>query len=260
MDMHSGVGVLFGNSRKLQEPLLVSFGKKGVTAPAVGMGVLVHGCAGPVVLQDVLHVPQLSVPLFSVKAALGRGMSVHFCPPKHAGDQDDVVVMQGNQVALTATPCGNLDYLDTAPMVGTAGVAVASVQQLARAWECHRRLGHVGLSTLVDLCRRGLLDESMPSADVFLQAGKQQACKPCVMVKLCRTVHPSRDPPAPRVLPRVHTDLADLPKGYFAKYVHEATLCLCLDLATKNRKCGGLAQMGAVESNTDWGACAASQE
>jgi hypothetical protein len=63
------------------EPVMVQFGMRGAMAPAIGLGELVVlGHAGPEVLDGALHVPDLVVSLFSVQAALARGMAVHFCP------------------------------------------------------------------------------------------------------------------------------------------------------------------------------------
>jgi len=56
--------------RALPQPFSVSFGKKGTAAPATGVGdVEVHGSLGTEVLTGVLHVPELAVSLFSVRAA-----------------------------------------------------------------------------------------------------------------------------------------------------------------------------------------------
>jgi transposase InsO family protein len=125
---------------------------------------------------------------------------------------------------LTGRGRGNLFYLDNAPCV-TAGSAVApSVQQLTKAWECHRRLGHVGFRRLADLKRKCLLGADDPSPAAFVQARKQKACEPCVLGKLRRVSHPPRVPHHVRPLHRLHVDLGDLPHGgYLSTVIDEGT-------------------------------------
>ena len=76
----------FVKYRALPQPFSVSFGKKGTAAPATGVGdVEVHGSLGTEVLAGVLHVPELAVSLFSVRAALASGMAVSVSPPETPG-------------------------------------------------------------------------------------------------------------------------------------------------------------------------------
>jgi hypothetical protein len=72
---------------------MVHFGKRGAVASALGMGSLVIcGCLGPEVLEEVLHMPELACPLFSVRAALAKGMAVHLSLPAQSGSLDRVEV------------------------------------------------------------------------------------------------------------------------------------------------------------------------
>jgi hypothetical protein len=133
-DMHSGGGLragAFRNYRRFEQPVQVHFGKRGTLAPALGVGEMVlRGCAGLVVLASGLHVPDLVDPLFSVTAALRRGMSVHFCPPAQAGGKDDVPILQNGELAFTARAKGDLYYLNVSPCAASASVP-ATVRQLA---------------------------------------------------------------------------------------------------------------------------------
>jgi hypothetical protein len=162
---------------------------------AVGVGQMeLHSCTGTVVLSNVLHVPELDHPLFSVRQALARGWDVTFTHSKIIWSAEEVAVIHEGCIVLTGRGQGNLFFLDNAPCV-TAGSAVApSVQQLTRAWECHRRLGHVGFRRLADLERKCLLGADDPSHAAFVQAREQKACEPCVLGKLRRISHPSRVP------------------------------------------------------------------
>jgi transposase InsO family protein len=135
-----------------------------------------------------------------------------------------VAVIHEGCIVLTGRGRGNLLFLDNAPCV-TAGSAVApSVQQLMKAWECHRRLGHVGFRRSADLKRKCLLGVDDPSPAAFVQARKQKACEPCVLGKLRRVSHLQRVPHQVRPLHRLHVDLGDLPHGgYLSSVIDEGT-------------------------------------
>jgi hypothetical protein len=175
-DMHSGGGQgagMFANYHKFDEPVLVHFGKRGVTAPALGRGTLViEGGNGALCLPDVLHVPELDHPLFSVKAALRRGMWVHLVPSSLPGDTELAVVMQGQSVLLTATPRGDLFFINER-VSPSAAAALLSNATLAGLQSDHRRLGHIGYDTLADLCRRGMLTGDGRTPAAYLQAPEQ---------------------------------------------------------------------------------------
>jgi hypothetical protein len=127
------------------------FAKRGATALAVGAGdMCLQGCSGPVVLKEVLHVPELQDPLFSVRAALSCRMSVHFCPGEQINSPGNVLVMQDKRLCFLGSKRGQLYFLDGQSCV-VAAMAPKNVQQLTRAWECHRRMGHLGFSTLAGL-------------------------------------------------------------------------------------------------------------
>jgi hypothetical protein len=61
---------LFTNYQQFQQPLMVHFGERGAVAPALGIGSLVIcGCSGPEVLEEVHNVPELACLLLSADAA-----------------------------------------------------------------------------------------------------------------------------------------------------------------------------------------------
>jgi hypothetical protein len=107
-------------------PLVVHFVKTGTTANGVGEKIL-HGCSGPVVFPEVLHVPALQEPPFSVRAALARHMKVHFCPGGESGSTDDIILTLDGRLCLTGKPLGGLHFPDEQPHASTA---TASLQQL----------------------------------------------------------------------------------------------------------------------------------
>jgi hypothetical protein len=80
-EKRKGAPKIFHNYRRFDKRVNVHFGKRGVSAPALGVGALtLPGVNGPVLLPDVLHVPELEVPLFSVTAAVCCRLSVNFWP------------------------------------------------------------------------------------------------------------------------------------------------------------------------------------
>jgi hypothetical protein len=72
MSAGNGAGTeAFSAYRAFDKPLVVQFGKRGATDPALGIGDLnLHGKVGPETLRGVLYVPELVVSLFSVRAAV----------------------------------------------------------------------------------------------------------------------------------------------------------------------------------------------
>jgi hypothetical protein len=203
-DMHHGGDLrkrAFSDYRKFDKPILVFFGKRGVTAAAVGLGTMaLQACEGALILPDALYVPELHEPLYSMKAALRRGLSVHFWPSSKPGGADQIILIQNGRTVLTAGPRGDLYCLHEQPtLMAAARMATASARELDVAQDCHRSLGHVRFGTLPDLCRAGMLrDDVTPAA--FVQARKESVCEPCVLGKLRRGSHPSRRPQQIRML------------------------------------------------------------
>jgi hypothetical protein len=177
--MHPGDSLgesAFVNYRRFEQPLAVHLAKRVAHTQAMGVGPMeLRGCTGTVVLSNVLHVPGLDHPLFSVRQAIAPGWDVTFTNSNIIGSAEEVAVIHEGCIVLTGRGQGNLFFLDNAPCV-TAGSAVApSVQQLTKAWECHRRLGHVGFRRLADLKRKYLLGADDPSPAAFVQAREQKA-------------------------------------------------------------------------------------
>jgi hypothetical protein len=182
---------------------------------------------GPRSAREGTPVPELACPLFSVRAALAKGKAVHFSPPAQSSSTDRVEVHHRGHVVFTASAHGELYFLDE--LVSAAASVASHDLELARQW--HRRLGHLGFSTLAGLKRRGLLSGCSRSPAAFMQASKQQVCQPCMEGKLLRGSHPSRPPRLVRVLHRLHMDLCELrPRLYFATAVDEATRYACVGL------------------------------
>jgi hypothetical protein len=185
----------FSDYRKFDKTILLFFGKRGVTAAAVAlMTVVLQACEGPLILPDVWFVAELDGPLFSAKAALRRGLSVHFWPSSRLGGADQIALIQSGRTVLTTGPRGDLYCLhERSTLMAAARIATASARELDVARDCHRSLGHIGFGTTADLCRAGMLrDDATPAA--FVQACKESVSEPCMLGKLRRGSHPSCRP------------------------------------------------------------------
>jgi hypothetical protein len=168
-----------------------------------------------------------------VRAALQRGLAIHFCPARQHCGSDDAIVMSEGQIVLTASQKDGVFYLNGFPLASSdarVSSATVSVEQLTWAWECHRRLGHIGFGTLAELSRQGGFADKSLTPDSFVQARERRICEPCVIGKLCRTSHPARMPRPVRVLHRVHMDVCELDGIYFGTVVDEATRFSCVSL------------------------------
>jgi hypothetical protein len=104
-DMHPGGSLgerAFVNYRRFHQLLAVHLAKKGAHTQAVGVGQMeLRGCTGAVVLSNVLHVPELDHPLFSVRQALARGWDVTFTHFNLFGSAEEVAVIHEGCSVLT---------------------------------------------------------------------------------------------------------------------------------------------------------------
>jgi hypothetical protein len=104
-DMHPGGSLgesAFVNCRRFEQPLAVHLAKRGAHTHAVGVGQMeLRGCTGTVVLGNVLHVPELDHPLFSVRQALAHGWDVTFTHSKIIGSAEEVAVIHERRIVLT---------------------------------------------------------------------------------------------------------------------------------------------------------------
>ena len=227
----------FTSYRTLSHPMPVRLGKRGAESPAIGIGdMVVSGAAGRTVLRGVLHVPDLAVSLLSVEKAVRSGMAVMFMPQPHGPAR--VLLQRDGRTVLTASERGSLFYIDTHPWCAAASAG----PELAVHW--HRRLGHLGFSTLADLARSGLIDGCPVTAADFSSAGRAHPCEPCALGKLRRVPHPARRPAKLDRLGRVHSDLCELPgvRGrYMCTFIDEATRYTHVEiLAYKSDTAGSL--------------------
>jgi hypothetical protein len=79
----------------------------------VGVGQMeLRGCTGVVVLSNVLHVPELEHPLFSVRKALAGRWAVLFAHLEQFGGAGEVAVIHEGCIVLTGWVRGELFFLE----------------------------------------------------------------------------------------------------------------------------------------------------
>jgi hypothetical protein len=180
----------FRRYHAFDKTVMVQFGMRGAMAPAIGLGKLaVLGHAGSELLDGVLHVPDQVVSLLSVRAALARGMAVHFCPATSPDTKEMVCIERGGSVVFSAREHVGMYYLG-AQVCAASATAMPRELELAVHWHC--RLGHFGYDTLAKLSRAGMLEGCSLTPASFVRVRKAQVCEPCMIGKMRRTSHPSR--------------------------------------------------------------------
>jgi len=163
--------------------------------------------AAPFTFERVLHVPQLSVSLFSVYQAMSTGVEVH-------GKARKVYFKRDGRLLMTASVGkNNIGYLDghTTRHENTLAYNATVTPTDLALW--HRRLAHVNHDAVLDMQRSGA------AKGIRITGSKKpHLCEPCIAGKL----HRHNVPKGPKLkalerLDLVHADLKMLPtsiRGY----------------------------------------------
>ena len=199
--MHSSRAAYVEYSR-LSAPVHITFGA-GDTRPAVGIGsiyLLPTDGGHPVIMTDVLHVPELLRPLLSVSQLLKRGCKINFA------DDEPIVISNAGQALLRVRHTGDLFIVLAIVRAGSAHSA-SGVCHDPVLW--HRRFGHLSHQGLARLQRLGLVTGLPVTAAQFLEQHKLRVvCEPCVLGQhRSRPFPPSKTRPS-RPLSRLHSDLS----------------------------------------------------
>ena len=172
-----------------------------------------------VLLQHVLHVPDLSVNLFSVYPTMtehayefrGRGRQVIFSK-------------NGKTLFTTTVNAQNVGYLDGRTVCHSTALSATTAPRTLELW--HRRLAHVNFKAIIKMQRN-----AAAKGLSFSDKKALGVCEPCVGGKLHRHTVPKG--PARReteVLACVHADLkGPLPNGvrgyrYWVVFIDDATV------------------------------------
>jgi len=144
-------------------------------------------------LGDVLVVPGLAVPLFSVRQASSHGFSVEFC-------NNHVNIKANGTVQAMGESVGRLYILGTAASSGTAGAAAAATT--AVTW--HRRSAHLGPNTMA---RAAAALTGMAVDKTGLDALRVGTYSPCIEGRMTRAPFPSSTSRSTAPLQLLHTDV-----------------------------------------------------
>ncbi len=187
------------NLRVAPAGLSMTFGN-GVKAKVEAVGDMVLGIPGSdfqsVTLGDVFYIPEASMNMFSIRAAVTRGINVHFSRDKRGPycrlEKDGGLMVEAN------ADCGV--FTMEAHLPERAMAAVESPE----LW--HRRFGHLGFDNLVKLADGHLVSGMKPSAADFKAAGKKP-CGTCITSKQHKATRPPSDSDTKRPLELLHTDV-----------------------------------------------------
>ena len=211
----------FRNYRSLRVPITLANGHVVYSASVgtVEFVPLLDGVECPsVLLQHVLHVPDLSVNLFSVY----HTMTKHAYEFRGKGRQ--VIFIKNDKTLFTATVNNqNVGYLDGCTICHDTAFSATTAPKTLELW--HRRLAHVNYEAIMKMQRN-----AATKGLSFSEKKVPSVCEPCVGGKLHRHAVPRG--PARReveVLACIHADLkGPLPNGvqgyrYWVVFIDNAT-------------------------------------
>ncbi|DBA92951.1 TPA: hypothetical protein ACH3X2_14242 [Trebouxia sp. C0005] len=188
---------------------VVTFGNNH-QAKAMGIGdfVLRTQAHHNILLRNVLHVPEASANLFSIRTATEAGAQVIF--------QGNICyIHKDNKLWLEGSKHGYLFVITEDKVIEQA--MTASSKQSAELW--HRRFGHLGYDNLIKL--KGMVD-GISVTDVQLKLQQQLLCEPCVVAKQQRDPFPVSSQSSKRALELIHVDVCgplQVPSRGGAKYI-----------------------------------------
>lgn len=188
------------NYRSVEEGTSVTF-VNGQHAKALGQGdVELHTRTqrgvSTVELLNVLHVPEATVNLFSIKTAMDSGAQVTF---KHGR----CFVTLGGQVYMEGiSKDGLLIISEDRPQHEVAYGARS--KETAQLW--HRRFGHLGYDNLHRLQKHSMVEGISVAAGHFKDQQKE-VCEPCIQAKQHRQPFPTSDRQSSRQMELVHMDV-----------------------------------------------------
>jgi len=194
-----------------------------------------------VILQDVLHVPDLHGNLLSMSALMQRGAHVHFAAKTcKIHDKNDVLTCIGhlkdNLYILDArmyvhdTACiAQVDNPKLDSDFSGSEMALRAHSQMATAdvWLWHHHLGHLNVDSVIKMAHKGMVNGMTITGDTMRNA--VGTCKPCIKGKHAQhTIEKQTDTCTNAILGHVFSDLCGpmqtrLHEGYeyFATFIDD---------------------------------------
>jgi hypothetical protein len=185
-------GNLLFNARPPPSDITITFGNGGTgKAKAVG-DIMLHTSASsaPLVLTNVLHIPEASENLLSVRYSTQRGLTFTFtssdCKIKHGdtilacapSQNSDIYYLSGECITPSMDAfCATL----LKPALTATQAYAATHKETPQLW--HKRFGHLSYDNLAQLRARDLVTGISTTPDEFRSAGAGDLCESCVMGK-----------------------------------------------------------------------------
>ena len=163
---------------------------------SVEMYTRVDGRDEKIILEDALHVPELTTNLLSATRMIEHGASVSL-------RKDKSVVSKTGRDLIWATQDRNL-YKVRATVKARPQSHIAEKKASAEIW--HRRLGHLGYDNLIKMQKQGMVHGLDVNVDDFKREA-EKLCEVCVLSKQHRLPHPRSDSASTRPLELIHMDV-----------------------------------------------------
>ena len=175
----------------------------GAQAKVEALGDLVMKVPGSEVetltLTDVLHVPEATMNLFSIRSAVKRGVEFVFSKDKFG----DYCTMSEDGRLLNRSDARGAGLFGMIGHCAHVHVALSAVES-PELW--HRRYGHLGYDNLAKLAAGELVTGMKTTAADFKAAG-EKACGTCITSKQHKVPRPTSSSDSERPLDLVHTDV-----------------------------------------------------
>ena len=173
-----------------------------------------------VLLQDVLHLPNITTNLFSVSAVTKKGFRVIFAGPKcFVQNSKGTTVLEGKLSGNNVYKLNLQPWIARADKPSTVFSLKATASENIGLW--HRRLAHINAAYLRQLCH--------VATGIQFNDDKLSKCEVCVAGKLTNKTFQVNNKRAPSKLALVHSDVCqveDLSIGkakYFVTFLDDHT-------------------------------------
>ena len=188
------------NLRAAPADLHITFGN-GTRAKVEAVGDLVLRIPDSdfetVTLSNVYHVPEATMKLFSIRAAVAKGINAFF-----SKDQQGTycILEKAGKLMVKSFANGGIFGM----VAHTTEDQVLAAVESPELW--HRRYGHMGYDGLAKLAAGNLVSGMKVSAEDFKKAG-ETPCGTCITSKQHKASRPSSDSETVRPLELLHTDV-----------------------------------------------------
>ena len=185
------------NYRGVEQGTAITF-VNGQQARALGQGeVVIQTSMDRVELLNVLHVPEATVNLFSVKKAAENGAQITFA-------QDKCYVYTESRLCMEGISKNGLMIINQGEADEEYALRAAASVETAELW--HRRFAHLGYDNLYKLQSKSMVDGISVQAAQF-KAQQKVLCETCIQAKQHRLPFPTSDRASTKPMQLMHMDV-----------------------------------------------------